>query len=319
MTMDSSIEKQLEFVSDAAGHRLDKFLAEKLSGYSRTEVQRWIKSGNVLVNGSPSRPGYRLEPGDRITVGVPAPEPYEIAPEPIPLDVRYEDEDLLVVNKPAGMVTHPSAGHLSGTLVNAVLYHVPDLAGVGGVERPGIVHRLDKDTSGLIIVAKNDRAHRFLQAQFKGREVEKRYEALLFGFLTPRKGRIEAPIGRDVRDRKKMSVVPPGKGRAAITRYKVVGYYRDERTSARQYYTLVEAMPKTGRTHQIRVHMAYIGHPIVGDRVYGHRKRRLPIQRHFLHAGYIRFKRPKDEAWIEVEAELPADLQAVLDILSLEE
>ncbi len=319
MVAETPTEEIVEFTSEVDGVRLDRFLADRLPERSRSEIQRWIKSGNVLVGGSPSKPGYRLEIGDEVLVRIPAPEPYEVTPEPIPLDIRYEDDDLLVINKPAGMVTHPAAGHPGGTLVNAVLYHVPDLAGVGGVERPGIVHRLDKDTSGLIIVAKNDRAHRYLQQQFKERLVEKRYQALLFGFLSPAKGRIEAPIGRDPRDRKKMAVVPEGKGRPAVTLYRVTRYYRDERTSSRQHYTLVEASPKTGRTHQIRVHMAFIGHPIVGDRVYGHRKQHLPLNRHFLHAGYLRFRRPSDERWVELRSELPEDLKAVLDILTPEE
>jgi 23S rRNA pseudouridine1911/1915/1917 synthase len=319
MSAEISIEEVVEFTADTPGYRLDRFLAERLPDRSRSEIQRWIKNGMVLVGGATSKPGYRLEAGDLITVSIPSPEPYEVLPEPIPLDIRYEDDDLLVVNKPAGMVTHPAAGHSTGTLVNAVLHHVPDLVGVGGVERPGIVHRLDKDTTGLIVVAKNDRAHRYLQEQFKERTVEKKYQALLFGFLSPARGRIEAPIGRDPKDRKKMAVVPVGSGREAVTRYRVLRYYRDDRTVGRQQYTLVEAMPKTGRTHQIRVHMAYIGHPIVGDKVYGRRKQRLPIERHFLHAGYLRFRRPSDGKWVEVSAELPDDLQFVLEILTPED
>ncbi len=272
----------------------------------------------VLVNGELVKASYRIEAGDDIWVEVPPPDSYSVEPEPIPLDVRYEDEDLLVVNKPAGMVTHPAPGHARGTLVNALLHHIPDLKGVGGVERPGIVHRLDRDTSGLLVVAKNDVAHRFLQEQFKGRTVEKRYIALVFGFLTPRRGRIEAPIGRDPRHRQRMAVVAADKGREAVTEYTVLKYYQDERTSGDAPFTLVRVSPKTGRTHQIRVHLAYIGHPIVGDRVYGHRKQRLPLSRHFLHAGYLRFKRPRDREWVEVEAELPDDLQRVLGMLTEE-
>ncbi len=308
-------ENFVSLTADSSGERLDRYLAAHLPDRSRSEVQRWIQAGLVLVNGEPVKASHRLEAGDDIWIEVPPPESYSVEPEPIPLDVRYEDDDLLVVNKPAGMVTHPAPGHMHGTLVNALLHHIPDLKGIGGVERPGIVHRLDKDTSGLLVVAKNDVAHRFLQEQFKERTVEKRYLALVFGFLTPRRGRIEAPIGRDPRHRQRMAVVPPGKGREAVTEYVVLKYYREAITTHRLPFTLTQASPKTGRTHQIRVHLAYIGHPIVGDKVYGHRKQPLPLGRHFLHAGYLRFRRPRDGEWVEVEAELPDDLQRVIDML----
>ncbi len=303
------IEETFRFEEVEAGERLDKWLARQLADYSRTEIQRWIKEGLVRVNGRASKPGYKLEPGDIIEVDIPAPEPYEeVKPEPIPLDILYEDDDVLIIDKPAGMVVHPAPGHSSGTLVNAILYHCPDLEGVGGVERPGIVHRLDKDTSGLILVAKNSRAHRELQRQFKEREIEKAYIALVEGHLQPKVGRIEAPIGRDKRHRKRMAVVRGG--REAITEYTVIAYYDD--------YTLVEARPLTGRTHQIRVHFAFIGHPLVGDTVYGRRKQKLKpwLRRHFLHAHRIRFRLPRTGELVEFTSPLPKDLQAVLDRLA---
>ena len=302
------IENTYRFEEITPGERLDKWLAGRLPDHSRTEIQRWIKEGLVRVNGRASKPGYKLEPGDVVEVDVPASQPYEGArPEPIPLNILYEDEDLLVIDKPAGMVVHPAPGHTSGTLVNAILYHVPDLKGVGGVERPGIVHRLDKDTSGLLLVAKNDQAHRELQRQFKAREVEKVYLALVEGHLQPKVGRIEAPIGRDKKHRKRMAVTR--EGREAITEYRVRGYYGD--------YTLVEVHPLTGRTHQIRVHFAFIGHPLAGDTVYGHRKQKLRpwLKRHFLHAYKLRFRLPRTGEWVEFTSPLPQDLQAVLDRL----
>jgi 23S rRNA pseudouridine1911/1915/1917 synthase len=237
---------------------------------------------------------------------VPAAEPYEVEPEPIPLEIIYENHDLLVIDKPAGMVVHPSPGHWRGTLVHAVLYHCPDLEGVGGAHRPGIVHRLDKDTSGLILVAKNDRAHRDLQAQFKGREVQKTYLALVYGLISPVSGEIAAAVGRDIRDRKRMAIVEGG--REAVTRYEVLGYYRK--------HTLLACHPLTGRTHQIRVHLAHIGHPILGDGVYGGRRRPpVPCPRQFLHAHRIRFRLPATGEQVEFTSPLPPDLQAVLDAL----
>ena len=303
------IERRERFEETTPGERLDRWLAQRLPDRSRTEIQRWIREGLVRVNGRASKPGYKLEPGDVIEVDIPRVRPYEeVRPEPIPLTILYEDEDLIVVDKPAGMVVHPGAGVTSGTLVNAILYHCPDLEGVGGVERPGIVHRLDKDTSGLILVAKNDRAHRELQRQFREREVSKAYLALVEGHLQPKVGRIEAPIGRDRRHRKRMAVVRGG--REAITEYTVLAYYGD--------FTLVEARPLTGRTHQIRVHFAFIGHPLAGDTVYGRRKQRLKpwLTRHFLHAHRIRFRLPRTGEWVEFTSPLPEDLQAVLDRLS---
>lgn len=295
----------------AGGERLDKWLAAQLPDRSRSEIQRWIEAGLVTRQGQPLKASTRVAPGDEITVEIPpSPEDYEVVPEPIPLDVLYEDVDLLVINKPAGMVVHPGAGNPHGTLVNAVLHRCPDLEGVGGVQRPGIVHRLDKDTSGLILVAKNDRAHRALQGQFKARQVLKVYLALVYGQMAPSEGEIEAAIGRDTRDRKRMAVVPSGLGRPAVTRYETLATYK---TSGGERLTLLACRPLTGRTHQIRVHLAHAKHPIVGDTVYaGRRKPSVPCPRQFLHAHQITFWLPATGKEVTFTAPLPPDLQAVL-------
>ncbi|MCO6452122.1 MAG: RluA family pseudouridine synthase [Caldilineales bacterium] len=297
-----------EFVVETSGERLDRYLAERLSDHSRAAVQRWIRESAVEVNKSPARPSARVQAGDHIRVIVPDATASPLEPEPIDLNILFEDDDLIVVDKPAGMVVHPAPGHESGTLVNAILHHCPDLEGVGGVQRPGIVHRLDKDTSGIILVAKNDRAHRHLQAQFKERSVEKTYLALLLGQLTPESGRIDAAIGRHPRHRKRMAVVPAHQGRAAITDFEVIAYYGND--------TLAAAHPLTGRTHQIRVHFASIGHPVAGDSVYGPRRDALRLRRHFLHAHRLTFALPSTRERLELISPLPPELQAVLDDLA---
>ncbi|MGC8779594.1 MAG: RluA family pseudouridine synthase [Anaerolineae bacterium] len=309
----------LVFQVTEGSERLDRWLVGRLPEYSRTQVQRWIAEGRVTLGARRLKASYRVAVGDEISVVVPPPEHYAVEPEPIPLAVLYEDDDLLVINKPAGMVVHPAAGTYHGTLVNAVLYHCPNLAGVGGVQRPGIVHRLDKDTSGVILIAKNDAAQRALQAQFKDREVHKTYLALVHGWVTPQRGEINAPIGRDPRNRQRMAVVPLVRGRSAVTRYEVQGYFEAESVSRRPAgaapprYTLVACHPLTGRTHQIRVHFAHIRHPIVGDPVYGgSRKETLLCPRQFLHAERIRFRLPATGQEVEFHAPLPADLQTVL-------
>jgi 23S rRNA pseudouridine1911/1915/1917 synthase len=307
-------------VADAGGERLDKWLAAQLPDHSRAEIQRWIEAGLVTRGAKALKASYRLTAGDEITVVVPEPEDYAVEAEPIPLDVVYEDADLLVINKPAGMVVHPAAGNWHGTLVNAILHHCPDLAGVGGARRPGIVHRLDKDTSGLILAAKNDAAHRTLQEQFKARAVRKSYLALVHGWLTPERGEINAPIGRDPRQRQRMAVVPLSKGRMAVTQYEVRGYYHapgaSQTPGASSRFTLVACHPLTGRTHQIRVHLAHARHPIVGDEVYaGRRKSPLACPRQFLHAERIRFRLPVSGQEVDFAVPLPADLQAVLACL----
>lgn len=298
-------------VVDQAGERLDRWLAGQLPDRSRAEIQRWIKESRVTANGVVIKASYRTQLGEHITVDVPELVVPEVKAEDLPLTILYEDGDLLVIDKAAGQVVHPAPGHSTGTLVNAILHHVPDLAGVGGELRPGIVHRLDKDTSGLLLVAKHDRAHRALQQQFKARTVHKVYLALLEGVLTPRQGTIDAPIGRDPRQRQRMAViVQPGskQARPATTRYDVRTYFDD--------YTLVEAEPLTGRTHQIRVHFQFIGFPLVGDRVYGHRKQRLACPRQFLHAQRLGFQLPATGETVEFFSPLPPDLQAVLDRLA---
>ena len=309
------------------GQRLDRWLAEQLPDRSRSEIQRWIKEGLVAVDGQAARASARLEQGQQIELAIPeiAP-PADLAPEALPLTIVYEDDDLLVVDKPAGMVVHPAPGHSGGTLVNAVLHHCPQIEGVGGERRPGIVHRLDKETSGLIVVAKNDHAHRFLQAQFKDRTVYKEYLALVEGRLTPARGRITAPIGRHPDDRKRQAVLPVdpqtgvSAGRDAITDYNVLGVYAAPGTSSgapATTFSLVSAELHTGRTHQIRVHFAWYKHPIVGDTVYGLRKQRLKLDRHFLHAHRLRLRLPSTGEAREFVAPLPAELQAILDQLEL--
>ncbi len=295
--------QRLTVPSDAVGLRLDKFLADALPALSRATLQRLIRDGDVRVEGRAARPSQRVAGGETVEVNVPPPVPLDVAPAPdIPLDIVYQDADLLVLNKPAGLVVHPANGHADDTLVNALLAHVPDLAGIGGVQRPGIVHRLDKDTSGLLLVAKNDVAHQALQAQFKDRRVDKAYLALVEGHISPPRGRIDAPIGRDPRDRKKMAVATGG--RPAQTEYRVLETLDDT--------SLVEAKLLTGRTHQIRVHLASIGYPIVGDRLYGRRKARHGLGRQFLHAWRLAFDLPRSGERVTFLAPLPDDLRALL-------
>lgn len=288
--------------------RLDKYLVACLPDFSRSRLQALIKMGMVTVDGRPAlKAGQILDHEVQVDVCIPPPEPSDLIPESIPLDVRFENENFLVVNKPAGMVVHPGAGHATGTLVHAALAHVPDIQGVGGELRPGIVHRLDKDTSGLILIAKNDQAHRWLQNQFRSRQVEKTYLALVDGQPPTRRGRIEAAIGRDPAHRKKMAVVPPGKGRSAISEYHTLETFSD--------HTLLEVHPITGRTHQIRLHLAYLGCPITGDTVYGRKKASLPLARHFLHAARLKIQLPGEESLRVFEAPLPLDLTDTLNRL----
>lgn len=308
-------EERVEFhVEDVSG-RIDKYLTGRMGDVSRSEVQRYIADGQVTVNGELAKASYKVQRGDRIVVFVPAPMEQDLVAELIPLDVVFEDEHLLVVNKPPDMVVHPAPGHAGGTLVNALLARVPELASAGG-ERPGIVHRLDRDTSGLILVARNEKVRRALQRQFKEREVHKAYLALVHGLVQPSWARIEAPIARDPAHRQRMAVVRGG--REAITEYHVLEAFSHQIGSAAGEYCLVRAEPHTGRTHQIRVHMASIGHPLVGDTVYGPRRRtHLPLARQFLHAEQLRFHHPVGGRQIELQVPLPPDLQKVLDLLRL--
>lgn len=304
-------ERELSWAvtEDHAGERLDKHVTDRFAdpSVSRSQVQDWIRSGLVLVNGKASKPNAKTAAGDVIAVTIPEPEPIEAAPEPIPLDVVYEDEDVIVINKPRGMVVHPAPGHSSGTVVNALLYHCRDLSGINGAVRPGIVHRIDKDTTGLLMAAKNDAAHASLAAQLKAHSVIRRYTALVRGVLPHDRGTIDAPIGRDKHDRKMFTVTDRG-AKPAVTHFSVVERFPD--------YTLVELRLETGRTHQIRVHMKYIGHPLVGDPVYGGRGgKNLGLDGQALHAGVLGFVHPRTGETLEFSAPLPADMEHVLRML----
>jgi 23S rRNA pseudouridine1911/1915/1917 synthase len=286
--------------------RLDKFLVTSLPEFSRARLQGLIENGHVLINAVPAKKsGQSIESGAEIEVRVPAPVPSNLVGEDIPLDIIFENDDLIVVNKPAGMVVHPAAGHDSGTLVHAVLGYDPDLEGIGGEERPGLVHRLDKETSGLIVLAKNERAHRWLQDQFRLRTVEKTYIALVDGKPPTPTGRVEASIGRDQSHRKKMAIVSAAKGREAVSEYKTLETFKN--------HTLLEFHPQTGRTHQIRLHCLFLGCPIVGDSVYGKRKFTVDIDRHFLHAFRLKILLPNETQPRTFEAALPDELARVLE------
>jgi 23S rRNA pseudouridine1911/1915/1917 synthase len=285
--------------------RLDKFLVGLLQEFSRSRIQALISDGFVDVNGHMAKKaGQTLENGFNVTVRIPPPAPTDLVAEYIPLDIVFEDDDLIVVNKPAGMVVHPAAGHSSGTLVNAILGYEPDIEGIGGEERPGVVHRLDKETSGLILLAKNERAHRWLQDQFRLRKVEKTYLALVDGKPPTPSGRIESHIGRDPSHRKRMAIVPESRGREAISEYKTVESFAN--------HSLLEFHPLTGRTHQIRLHCAFLGCPIVGDEVYGRKKPSIEINRHFLHAYRLKIILPGEKEQRVFEAALPDELENVL-------
>lgn len=288
--------------------RLDRFLASRLTDISRSRIKALILGGLVTVDGEvPPKAGVLLNQGAQVEVTIPPAAPSRIIPQPIPLDILYEDDNVLVINKPAGMVVHPAAGHASDTLVNAVLAHAPGIEGVGGEKRPGIVHRLDKDTSGVMILAKNDAAQHWLAAQFHDRQVEKRYLALVDGRPPTPEGRVEAPIGRDPRHRQRMAILPPGKGRMAISEY----------FTRRQFerHTLLEVRILTGRTHQIRLHMKMLGCPVAGDRIYGRKTPTLPLERQFLHAWRLALILPGETRPRTFEAPLPDELQAILNLL----
>ncbi|MGV2619970.1 RluA family pseudouridine synthase [Halobacillus sp. ACCC02827] len=288
--------------------RIDKLLAELIEDASRSQIQGWLKDGVVKVDDQPVKSNYKVQEGNVITWYIPEPEPMDILPEDIPLDVVYEDEDVIVVNKPSGMVIHPSAGHYSGTLVNALLHHCDDLSGINGVERPGIVHRIDKDTSGLLMVAKNDVAHQSLARQLSEKSVERKYVAIVHGDITHEYGTIDAPIGRDTRDRQRMAVVD--NGRDAVTHFRVLQHFED--------YTLVECRLETGRTHQIRVHMRYISHPLAGDPKYGPRKT-LDLDGQALHAKLLGFEHPRTGEWKQFEVEPPEEFKEALRYLETRE
>lgn len=305
------IDRQVVFKFEQSNEeRLDLFLVDCLPEFSRSRLQGFIKDGFVQVNGQMvGKSGYKVTPGSIIRVTIPPPSPTDLIPENIPLEIIFENADVLVVNKPAGMVVHPAAGHSSGTLVHAVLGYAPDIEGIGGEERPGVVHRLDKETSGLILIAKNDRTHHFLQEQFRKREVEKYYLALVDGNPPTPTGRIDAPIGRDPAHRKQMAVLPPGKGRQAVSEYRIL-----ERFKA---HTFLEVRPFTGRTHQIRLHLAFLGCPVAADSVYGRRRRTINLKRHFLHAARLLVRLPGETERRTLAAPLPVELEDVLEDLRM--
>ena len=288
---------------ESKNQRLDAFLASSLDGLTRSQATRLIESGEVAVNGRAVSKSYKLAGGEDVAVTLPEPEPVEAVPQDIPLDVVYEDADVIVVNKPSGMVVHPAPGHPDGTLVNALLYHCAGtLSGVGGALRPGIVHRIDRDTSGLIIAAKNDAAHQYLSAQLADHTLARTYECIVVGALREDRGTVDAPIARHPTDRKRMAVVAGG--REAVTHWEVIARYPG--------YTHVRCRLETGRTHQIRVHMAYIGHPILGDTVYGAKKEVPGLTGQCLHAVGLRFLHPRTHEVVELFCPLPEEFTRML-------
>lgn len=286
---------------EQVGERIDKALASLQGEWSRTQINNWVTDGIIKVNGAAVKAKYKVKEGDVIEVDVPEPETLEVIAEELDLNIIYEDADVVVVNKPKGMVVHPAPGHTTGTLVNGLMHHCKDLSGINGILRPGIVHRIDKDTSGLLMVAKNDVAHESLVNQLVEKSVTRKYTALVHGHIAHDKGTIDAPIGRDTKDRQKQAVVDNGKH--AVTHFQVIERFGD--------YTLVECRLETGRTHQIRVHMQYIGFPLVGDPKYGPKKT-LDFGGQVLHAGILGFIHPVTGEYLEFSAPLPEDFEQLL-------
>ncbi|HET9015977.1 MAG TPA: RluA family pseudouridine synthase [Thermomicrobiaceae bacterium] len=306
--MTDAVRIRLDVTETEDGERLDRLIASRVGEVSRSFAQSLIKAGDVSVDGEVAKPARRIHAGESVEILLPPiEEPVNLTPEYLPIPIIYEDDDVIVFDKPAGIVTHPAPGHEHGTLVNMLRALHPNLP-LNSSDRPGIVHRLDKDTSGLIVVAKNELARRFLLRQWQERDVVKRYTALVHGRVGESAGTIDAPISRDPHNRKRMAIVPGG--RPAVSHFTVMERFRDA--------TLLSVVIETGRTHQIRVHMAFIGHPVVGDQTYGRRPFRLPVPRQFLHATYLKFTLPGSERPIEVETPLPADLRRVLDELRRE-
>jgi len=299
--------KQYRFVTDQGniGQRLDLYLVENLPQYSRNYIQNLIKEGKVSIHDKPAKANYRIKPGDLISVVIPPLRKVEIVPENISIDIIYQDDDIAVINKPQGMVVHPAAGNYSGTLVNALLYHCNSLSGINGEIRPGIVHRLDKDTSGLLVIAKNDFAHQCLSQQLQDKEMSRIYHAIAEGIIQEDTGTISAPIGRSLKDRKKMAVV--NGGREAITHFRVLERFKS--------HTYLELALETGRTHQIRVHLKYIGHPVVGDPVYGRHKQLFNLKGQALHAYQLSLTHPRTNERMTFYAPLPAYFEGILKIL----
>ena len=297
----------MTLIAESSGQRLDAFLAENMENMSRSGAQKLLEAGLVLRNGKPAKKNDKLQQGDQVSVTLPEPKQVDIVAKDIPLDIVYEDEDVLVINKPKGLVVHPAAGHQDDTLVNGLLYAMGDsLSGINGELRPGIVHRIDKDTSGLLAVAKNDLAHTVLASQLKDHTMARTYECIVCGGFKEDSGTVDAPIGRHPSDRKKMCVTQRN-SRNAVTHWEVVKRYRG--------YTHVRCRLETGRTHQIRVHMASIGHPILGDVVYGHKRAELGQSSQVLHAGQLCFRHPRDQRPVMVFAPLPAYFTEVLEKL----
>ncbi|MFV5893453.1 MULTISPECIES: RluA family pseudouridine synthase [unclassified Bacillus cereus group] len=295
---------QVTVAAEQKNERIDKFVAGINNEWSRTQVQQWIKDDVVTVNGKAVKGNYKVKEEDEITVTIPEPEELDIQPEDLNLEIYYEDADVLVVNKPRGMVVHPAPGHTSGTLVNGLMHHCTDLSGINGVMRPGIVHRIDKDTSGLLMVAKNDMAHESLVNQLVAKTVTRRYKAIVHGVIPHDKGTIDAPIARDKKERQSMTVDENGKN--AVTHFQVLERFKD--------FTLVECRLETGRTHQIRVHMKYIGYPLAGDPKYGPKKT-LGMNGQALHAGILGFDHPRTGEYIQFEAPIPEVFEDALNIL----
>ena len=301
------MRKELFVTEDISGDRIDKFLSDQCEELSRSFLQKLLKAGEIFVNGKPVKASYRVLDGDSILFEVPEATEPEILPEDIPLDIVYEDHDVILVNKPKGMVVHPAAGHYSQTLVNALMYHCrEDLSGINGVLRPGIVHRIDMDTTGILIACKNDLAHNSIAAQLKEHSITRRYEAIVHGVLKDEEGTVDAPIGRNPQDRKKMCINYQN-GKQAVTHYRVLKRFHD--------FTHIECRLETGRTHQIRVHMASIGHPLLGDAVYGPSKCPYKLQGQTLHAGVLGFVHPRSGEYMEFRAPRPEYFERLLKIL----
>ena len=294
-------------IADLDGERLDAFLARSVENLSRSGAQKLLEGGHVLLNGKPGKKNDKLTAGDEVRISMPEPKAVDIVPREMDLEIVYEDDDMLVINKPKGLVVHPAAGHEDDTLVNGLLYALGDkLSGINGELRPGIVHRIDKDTSGLLAVAKNDHAHLMLASQLKDHTMARTYECIVCGNLKEDSGTVDAPIGRHPTDRKKMCVTLRN-GRNAVTHWEVIKRFRG--------YTHLRCQLETGRTHQIRVHMAHIGHPILGDTVYGHKKPELGQSSQVLHAGLLCFQHPRDQHLVIVQAELPEYFKNLLEKL----
>ena len=311
--MDESLEQDIiniklsEEYADYVGVRIDKCLSELLSDYSRAYIQKLLDDGNITVGKKAVKSNYKLRAGDNIEITIPEPEELEILPENIPLDIVYEDNDILIVNKPKGMVVHPAPGHSSGTLVNAIMYHCKDsLSTINGVLRPGIVHRIDMDTTGLLMVCKNDVAHRVMSDKFKIHDITRVYTAICYNHFADVEGTIDKPIARHKLDRKKMSIDP--NGRRAVTHYKVIEELSNN-------FSLIECRLETGRTHQIRVHMASINHPLLGDEIYGPKNKPFKTEGQVLHAGVLGFEHPITGEYLEFKAELPEYFSKILDRL----